>query len=378
MGGAVVGLLFLSQLRIESLVYQFKQGILSFLVDPSLSAKDIYIVLNFVSPIRGIILWVSLIIVVFPIAQNIYTAFSNQASKIPSFILLQAALLFAVLCLMFKTFGISGLSEEYSNTSLVMFSKLSTVSVHQRLLMPALAHLLFFRGDTFYLIFSFLCAFILVYMVRLWFFSNNLPVSFWQLISLGTLSFIYFQILVPGYPDVLVGIFLPLAFTFDLSQRAKLSLFVLSLVSHEASLFIWFAAALILLDPKGFVQFLSIVGVYILFTLTINSDISEIWATRDVGGTSSLEWFFKNLDRELLGIFFGFKALWLVVLGAIVYLYKNKRHTEIFQILMIIGAGIAMTLFGVDTSRLFGWAFIAVLLSWKILLQAGGRWGKPC
>jgi hypothetical protein len=118
------------------------------------------------------------------------------------------------------------------------------------------------------------------------------------------------------------------------------------------------------------------VAIYIIMLLSINTSFSEVLASRDVGGTSSLQWVLSNLDRELLGILFGFKALWLVVIGAIAYLFSQKTYTLPLQIVCILGAGVCMTLLGVDTSRLFSWAFMAVLLSWKILQNAGGKWEK--
>lgn len=369
----VMGLSFVSQLRMESILYQFKQGILSFLIEPSLRANDSYIVSNFVSPIRGIILLASLILLLYPVIQNISK--SRIIQKLPIFLLLQAGILFGLLLILFQSSGIGGLAEEYANTSLVMFSRIATVRYHQRLLMPALANLLFFRGNFFYLVFSFLCAFIFIYTVRLWFHSNQISISFWQLISLGTLSFIYFQINTPGYPDVLVGIFILLAFTFDLNTKAKLSLIVLSLASHEGSIFIWFALSLILFNFKGFLQFLTVVGIYIFFMLSINMNLSDVIAARGVGEISSLTWMITRPGLEFLGIFFGFKALWAIVVGAIMYLVTQKRYLEVFHIIFILVAGFSMTLLGVDTSRLFGWAFMAVLLSWKVLYNAGGKWG---
>jgi hypothetical protein len=370
----VAGLLFLAHLRIESLLYQFQQGRLIFLIDPSLRGNSGFIISNFISPIRGIILLGSLVLLLHPIIQGIYSSRLLKGHEIKPSHFLQAVVLFVTLSILFRSYGISGLTEEYANTSLAMFSRIATVRYHQRLLMPALANLLFFRGNFFYLVFSFLCAFIFIYTVRLWFHSNQISVSLWQLISLGTLSFIYFQISIPGYPDVLVGIFILLAFTFDLNTKAKLSLIVLSLASHEGSIFIWFALSLILFDLKGFLRFLAVVGIYLFFMLSINMNLSEVIVAREVGETSSLAWMIARPGWEFLGIFFGFKALWAIVIGAILFLTTQKRHLEVFHILLILAAGFSMTLLGVDTSRLFGWAFMAVLLSWKILYNAGGKW----
>ena len=374
--GGVVGLILLSQLRVESLLYQLENGVLNFLISSSEVIDKSYLVSNFVSPLRGLTLWASLLLATTPLISEIRNSISNKSIEIKPQYLLQTAVIFIVLFFSFETWGLSGLAQEYADTSLSMFSKLRTVSYHQRFLMPALANLLFFRGPYWYLIFSYICVFVFFFMVVLWFHSNKISFSYWKALSLGTLSFMSFQLVVLGYPDVLVGIFILAAFIFNLNTQAKLTLFVLSLVSHEASLIIWFPLALILFDKKGFFQFLTIVAIYIIMLLSINTSFSEVLASRDVGGTSSLQWVLNNLDRELLGILFGFKALWLVVIGAIAYLFNQKTYILPLQIVCILGAGVFMTLLGVDTSRLFNWAFMAVLLSWKILQNAGGKWEK--
>lgn len=374
--GGVVGLIALSQLRIESLLYQLENGSLSFLIKSSENFDKNYLVSNFVSPLRGITLWISLLLVITPLINDIRKSLADKTVEIKPQYLLQTAVIFAVLFFSFDTWGLSGLAQEYADTSLSMFSKLRTVSYHQRFLMPAIANLLFFRGHYWYLIFSYICVCIFFFMIVLWFHSNKISFSFWKVLSLGTLSFMSFQLVVLGYPDVLVGTFILATFIFNLSTQAKLTLFTLSLVSHEASLIIWFPLALILFDKKEFLQFLTIVAIYIFMLLSINTSFSEVLASRDVGGTSSLQWVFSNLDREILGILFGFKALWLVVIGAAIYLFNEKMHIVLLQIIGILGAGVFMTLLGVDTSRLFSWAFMAVLLSWKILQNAGGKWEK--
>ncbi len=173
-----------------------------------------------------------------------------------------------------------------------------------------------------------------------------------------------------------MNIFILLAFTFKLDTKAKLSLFVLSLASHEASLFIWFALAFLLFEVKGFIQFLIVGGIYIFLFLTANDGISGLLSARQVGETSSLMWIVNYPAREVLGILFSLKGLWGIVIGAIAYLYTQKNFKEVFQILVILLTGVLLTSLGVDTSRLFGWTFMAVLISWKILERAEGGWKK--
>lgn len=374
--GGAIGLLSLSQVHTELLLYVFQKTLISHLFDQTFLQKNAITIATIITPVRGIALLCSLIVLAYPIFQNIRQSEVVVNSQFKVRYILQVIFLFIVLCIVFSPGEIGGLAEEYSNTSLTMFIKTSTVSYHQRFLLPALANILFFRGEFFFLVFSFICTLLLIFTLRLWFVANKIPVSVWQLISLGTISFIYFQIQTPGYPDVLVNIFILLAFTFKLDTKAKLSLFVLSLASHEASLFIWFALAFLLFEVKGFIQFLIVGGIYIFLFLTANDGISGLLSARQVGETSSLMWIVNYPAREVLGILFGLKGLWGIVIGAIAYLYTQKNFKEVFQILVILLTGVLLTSLGVDTSRLFGWTFMAVLISWKILERAEGGWKK--
>ena len=372
----VVGLLLLSQTGIESLLYLFTGTGLRIFINPDLLKNDPAILAAIVTPIRGITLLFSLFILSVPIFQSIRQSGMVRESRITYAHAAQALLLLFVVCLIFPPGQISGLAEEYANTSLIMFTKLSTVSYHRRFLMPAIAHILFMRGPLFFLIFSFICTLALIFVLRLWFESNQIRVSFWQLISLGTTSFIYFQIRTPGYPDVLISIFILLAFIFVQDTRSKLSLFVISLASHEASLIIWFSLALTLFNAKGFIQFFVISGIYIFMLFALNDGIAGVLATRNLGEKSNLMWILDDPARALMGIVFSLKALWIMVIGAITYLLSKRRTKEAFQIIVILLSGILMIFMGVDTSRLFGWTFMAILISWKVLEHSEHNWKK--
>jgi hypothetical protein len=329
-----------------------------------------------ITPARGILLLFSLFTLTYPVFQSI-----RQSKNIQDFpnklkLIFNTLFLFLILCIIFTPGEIGGLAQEYSNSSIFMFTKGSTVNLYRRFLMPALAHILFFRGDLFFLIFSFICVLVMLYVLQLWFEANQIRVSLWQLVSLGTISFIYFQIIAPGYPDVLVNIFILLAFIFAGDTRTKLSLFVLSLATHEGSLIIWFALALSLFERREMIAFLVISAIYLFLLFFLDGGVDAVMSTRSFGGTSNISWVINNPVRELVGIFFAFKALWVTVIGALVYLISKKQFKEALYIVLILGGGLALTFMGVDVSRLFGWAFMAVLLSWKLLESLDQNWKR--
>jgi hypothetical protein len=153
-------------------------------------------------------------------------------------------------------------------------------------------------------------------------------------------------------------------------------LFVLSLASHEASLIIWFALAFQLFDRRGFLQFLVISVSYLLLLFSFNDGISGVLSTRGVGGVSNIMWVINFPLKEILGILLSYKAMWIIVISAICYLWTRRDYKEIFQILLVLCMGVVLTFMGVDTSRLFGWTFMAILASWRILAHSEGNWRK--
>ena len=373
---AVIGLLFITWVNLEFLLYLFRETWLGFFIDPAVLERDALTIPLVVSPIRGMILLFSLFVLSYPVVKDVQRTLIADGNQFNIKGLVQPVLVFIALIIIFAPGEINGLAIEYANTSLVMFTRMTTVVDRYRFLLPATANLFFFRGEFLYRIFSLLCSLLTIIVLRYWFITNKVQVSPWQLLSLCTLSFIFYHFELPGYPDVLVNILILAAFTFAADTRSKLSLFTLSLASHEAGLIIWCALALILLDTKGLIQFMIIAGIYLMLLLAFNNGVAGLMEEREVFGMSGPLWVINNPGREVLGIFFSFKAMWLVVLGALWYLFSKKRLTEAFQILAILSAGVVMTILGIDTSRLLGWAFMAVLLSWKTLEFSEGRWKK--
>lgn len=364
---AVVGLLLLAHAKIETFYYLLQESPLSGWMDPSLVDSKRLLLDRLITPFRGLVLLIGGFVVAAPVVQDVVSA-SRQAFQGRSRALwLQSGLAFLVLCVLISPGQLYGLAQEYTNSSLTFFTKATTLNLHQRYLMPALANLLFLRGDLGFLAFSLLLALLLVFLVRAWFHLNAIPIPLWQLISLGTSSFIYFQFSAPGYPDVLVAIFMLVAFGFAPSRRARLSLFVLSLAAHEASLILWAAIAWMLFDRRGWTQLLLIGGLYITVWALTDGGVLAILDARSNAGMSNLRWVLLKPGLELLGIFFAFKGLWALVLAALWQLALQRKWIEFGQIAAVLVGGLIMTFLGLDTSRLFGMAFVAVLVSWRLL-----------
>ncbi len=363
---AAFGLILLTHLGVETIAYYFLNSSIKGIFNPILYEKDSLLFANIVMPARGILFVFSLAVLIYPVLTGVIN--QNLGGGRENFkILFNAILATIILCIIFTPGQLSGLAEEYSNTSLVMFSRQSSVSYNRRFLMPAIAHTLFFRGDFFFRVFSFILAFIFIFLLLKWFKKNDIKASVWQFVSLGTLSFVYFHLQMPGYPDVLVFIFIILAFLFSDNTPIKMSLFVLSLATHEASIVIWAGLAFILFNKREVTGFIIVSALYVLIFIATTDNVFQSVALRGVGESSNISWIIDYPERALLGILLSFKGLWLIIIGAIWHSFSQKNSKQVLQILIILFTGITMTFLGVDTSRLFGWTFMVILISWKIL-----------
>jgi hypothetical protein len=324
-------------------------------------------VIRFSSPVRGIILIASIAAMILVIFNDMDWQ-TYQLIHWPSW---KTSLLgFFVLSVLFIPRGLIGWAQEYGDTSLVLFTKLGEINNKSRFLMPALAHIFFFRGNFFYYIFSLLCNFLLLHSILMWFARNEVPLPFWQFISLATLSFVSFNFYFPGYPDVLVHLFLLLALALPVGEKGYLMFFALSLATHEASLFIWVVLTLFLFGRQTWIKFFFIVALYFFLRLSsYGFELSVAFAPQMVGELTPLQWLEQNSGQEFLGLFFAFKALWIFVVAAIYFLTLQRKWKDALLLISLVIASVFITIFGIDTSRLAGWAFLAVLFSWKVLVD---------
>jgi hypothetical protein len=327
------------------------------------------ILINLVSPMRGLAFLFGFGVMLGFVVRGVIRSDSLKAFDFPREFAL-ALLAFGLTCLLFFPTGVHGLSEEYANTSLVMFDRLQTVNYHSRFLMPALAHFLFFRGNFFYFLFALFWAFALIFSLRFWFVQNGIRLSFLGLLSLCTLVFVYFQFTFPGYPDTLVFICVLLVFSVRLDLYARLSLFVLCLAAHEASLILWWGLLPALFFSRKAAVHLGIISIlYVGFLIQSAGGLSNLVGGREYGGTTVFNLLLQYPLTALLGIFFAFRGFWLLILPAFWICWREKRHSKLWTLAFALASGLVMILFGADTSRLLGWAFLVVLFSWQIVVE---------
>jgi hypothetical protein len=326
------------------------------------------LILAYVASFKGILFLCAVAVLFFPIFKDtrrilddleVRDVFRPLAAALLAFILLH--------CLVFH-FGNAYMGDIYANRSLNPFAQ-NTDWYNKRLLMPALAHILFFRDYWLYYVFFNLIFLLFLGLLYSWVKEKAL-LSFWQFLSLATCSFAIYQCQSPGYPDVLVFVFFMLVMHQGFSQDAKLSLLLLALVTHETSLFVGVVLAWRYLERDHRIAYLIGLGIYgVAWAAAYGFVMPALLTSHNYRGRSGLQWVALHPDAELLGIFMAFKAVWLLPIGAALLAACRRWYAEVWFILACVAAGLFMTLLGLDTSRLVGFGFPGVLVAICVIRQ---------
>lgn len=295
-------------------------------IQPDPVSEKAHFLREIIAPIKGLTFLFSMAGLLWPLVIDLLAI--RQQNKPATLVKFQdTILIFIAMCALILPTGLYGGPLEYADQSAVIFEKSTSVWSFQRFLMPATAYILFFRGQIFFLIFSLLCTVGLIYLVQLYFHKNNIQLKKWQLISIFTSSFIASRLQYPGNPDVFVHSFLLTPLIFPLSGLAELSLLALALASHEAAIIIFFVIAVFFKERKLALKYFQVIFLYILiWFVSIKFDISSLLVTQQIRQFSPLGSIIANPSRELLGIFFSYKLLWIFILIPL-FLYLTQVAT---------------------------------------------------
>jgi hypothetical protein len=267
--------------------------------------------------------------------------------------------------------GPVSMGEGYADRSMHAFEQKSDW-YHKRLLMPALAFLLFLRGEGPYLVFGFFITMVFIALLQSWL-RLEARVSFLGLLSICTSSFVIYQFQAPGYPDILVFCFLLGVMFAKLSDKSKLVLLVLALLTPEASLFIGLPLAWRFLDRRRGIEYASVVGLYgFLWLAASRFRLGALMGSHNVEGKSGFEWMMQDPWLEAVGIFFAFKALWLLPIVAVFLGLKQRWSKDIVFIFFCLAAVFVLTTVGVDCTRMAGYGFPAILMALRLILCVPG------
>lgn len=260
------------------------------------------------------------------------------------------------LLVMPTSLGIMGVG--YSQMSISPFSFVdSSNQLYQRLLMPAIAHLLQFKGVMFYHIFSLLVTFSFIVLLQIFFLYKNITLTILEYVSIATSGFIITQFQSPGYTEPLAYLLILLFLFSDMDELSRVAVFALAIFAHEVSILLLLMISAVYFSKREIGWIVMIGSLYgFLWLFSFGFDVERMISVRNVGSLSTLEWIIEFPHRELLGIFFSFKIHWLFILLVVVKAKKERRN-----VLLLLLPGLVLTLLAVDTSRLVGYSFVALL-----------------
>ncbi len=315
--------------------------------------------LSIINPLRAIVFFLSVGFLFYLISKPIKQFFTVNTSQFHyRTILINSLKIFLLVSLLVlpSTLGIMGVG--YAQMSISPFSFLDSSNLlYQRLLMPALANLLQFKGAMLYHIFSVLITVGLIFLLQIFFLQKKITLTILEYVSIATSSFIITQFQSPGYTEPLAYLLILLLFILELDELPRVAIFALAIFAHEVSILLLLVISAVYFSKRE-LGWIVIIGLFYGFVwlLSFGFDVERLMRLRNMGGASTLQWLAEYPLRELLGIFFSFKILWFFIFF-VVFKVKTERQ----NILLFLLPGLILTLLAVDTSRLMGFSFVALL-----------------
>lgn len=240
---------------------------------------------------------------------------------------------------------------------------------NKRLLMPALAYLFYLRDFQPYYIFSAVLTIAFIALVSDWT-KDRAQLSTWQVLSLCTCSFVLFQYQYGGYPDILVYLLFILVMQDYTGPSSKLSLLILALLTHEASVLVGSVLAWRYLDRRGLIFYWLAVILYVLIWFWVSGqDLNVMLRGHRVESLSGLAWLTGAPFKELIGVVVSYKAMWIIFFMSLWLAAKSGLFQDMIFIIACVAAGTGMTILGVDTSRLMGFAFPGFLVALALVYK---------
>ena len=212
---------------------------------------------------RSFVFFIAIIILFYFTFKNI----GNLKSFLSWDIFFRSALVFLFLAILVSTLHATYMGEVYAKISLSPFDQ-DVGFFYRRILEPALAYFLQFKGEVLYSLLHFLITYACIYLIILWL-EKKLLVRFkiWQLVSIMTAVMIIHQFEAPGYPDQIILLLALLSFFIPLNKYGRVSMLALMFLTHEsAALFLGFIFSWFYF-PKGRAQALYFIAGFLLFIM---------------------------------------------------------------------------------------------------------------
>ena len=312
-----------------------------------------------VNAIRGMIFLFSIALLFAVFFRPVAAFFSEQRSKLPFGRIFENSLAVFFVCGLLVVpvkLGLMGAGYGLMSEDPFNFHDASG-QIYQRLLMPAMAYFLQFRGPILFHAFSLLATLSLIFFTLLFLEVQIARTTFLEKISIAGTSFIITQFQSPGYTEQLALLIALVVVIVPMGTVPKIAAVSLALFAHEVSIILFLAIAFLYFSREEKIWTGVVAAVYALcWLMSFGFDLGRIADVRTVGGIAGFAWLTEHPLRELSGIAVSYKLLWVVFFAALSY-----RSAETKRLLVFVLPGILATLFGVDTSRLMAFSFFAIL-----------------
>lgn len=336
--------------------------------------------LSTVSSIKGFIFYYfSLSILVMAIISGTGSkAGIFQSSKLKSYAIKTLLFTMAIVVLVFPysypggyachRSGLGSYGQQYGLISFAPFGVESEL-FYRRLFLPALAHLFQMQYTTLYWIFFLVIVFIFIGLVLYYLDlkTNDVRVGKFSraiiYLSLLTSTFVVFQFQHPGYPEVLVYAMVLAMACFPMNNQARLSIIALCLITHDGAFLLLLPVILFCFPKKEMLSASVVLGSYVLIVLAgYQFRLVEMFSGHNLTTVYSPWGMIVHHSRLVaLGVFYSYKLLWFLILPACWLMWRYDRRT-CFACLSFLLAGGIVAEASLDTTRLWGFSFMAFLL----------------
>ncbi|MFA6486013.1 MAG: hypothetical protein WCT40_01430 [Candidatus Magasanikbacteria bacterium] len=311
--------------------------------------------------LRGFIFFIAIIILFYFSFKNI----NSLKSYLSRDVFFRSAIIFLALSALVSTLRVMFMGDVYAHIAISPFGQ-DTGFFYRRILEPALAYFLQFKGPFLYTILHFLITYSCIYMIILWLEKKLLvKLKIWQLVSIMTAGMMIMQFQSPGYPDQIILLLCLLSMFIPMDKYSRISLLSLMFLSHESAalflgfVFIWFYF------PKEERKFYVPIVAFNYFLWLANYNFSFVGlflGHLTLGNDNALGILLKNIKLAILSVFFAYKFLWLFVLSGLYYCIKNKDNKLFWQIAVMVFAPLILVVVP-DTSRVVAWGYVGVFLA---------------
>ncbi len=325
-------------------------------------------------PTKKILFLVSVFALVLPIASATRALFRFGEPEMLRRLMRKTMVVFGALVVLVIPFGLKSLGDNYGELSLAPFGAPASL-FSRRLLVPGLAESIGLSGYFYYFLFSMAIAFAVVMLLVLWFELSGIQLDLIALISICTSSFVYFNFAFPGYVDGMLVGFVLLLGVVPLDSRSRLGVVALSLCTHELSILMLAPLAILFFSKEERIQAFLVFLVYGLLFVLLNipwmDRLIENHRSFPPYGISPVQYFSDNPGLLVGGVAIAFKLFWVVPIVAILYAIRNEEVRIAWAIAAVILFPLASLPFALDTSRLMGWSFVALLIGLQYLINTG-------